>query len=179
MQNYSLNTILSTLTKKNGKKRLLYNFGPVGGWNSSIITMMFFSLPFVEFAILFNPYSFEYLGIAQSIIFYIVFSSMLMILVAGLIFALNTNLIRKITPSWNELFPERDIAIVLSSGVTPYGKFFEKYKVLAKQNLNEDMMYKSLIKALEEMEEENAELLDAMKGNKNLRNSTPNPLKSQ
>ncbi|MDQ7044679.1 MAG: hypothetical protein Q9M32_02010 [Sulfurimonas sp.] len=170
MQNYSLTTILETLTKKNGKKRLLYNFGPVGGWNSSIITMMFFTLPFIEFAVLFNPYSFAYLGIAQSIIFYVVFSSMLMILVAGLIFALNTNLIRKITPSWNALFGERDITLVLSSGVTPYSKFFPKYKELVNENLNEEMMYKALLNALEEMEEENKEMLDAMKRNNNLRN---------
>jgi len=163
---YSLNTLLATLTKENGKKRILYNFGPVGGWNSTVITIIFFTLPFIEFAALFNPYSFAYLGIAQSIIFYIVFSSMLMILVAGLIFAFNSNLIRKITPSWNELFKGRDLELIVSSAITPYSKFFDHYRDLLKENLDEKNMYKSLLKALDEMEEENKDLIDAMKRNR-------------
>lgn len=165
MAQYSLHTILKTLTKENGKKRFLYNFGPVGGWNSSVITMMFFSIPFIEFAALFNPYSFAYLGIAQSVIFYIIFSSMLMIMVVGLIFALNTNLIRKITPSFQEHFQGRDLNMILSSGATPYSDFFKHYSALVKENLDEKEMHKGLLKALETMENENKDLLDAMKRN--------------
>jgi len=168
MSNYSLHTILSTLTKKNGKKRLLFNFRPVGGWDSKIIIMMFFSLPFVEFAVLFNPYSFEYLGIAQAIIFYIVFSSMLMILVTGMIFAFNANLVRKITPAFLEHLGGRDITLVVSSGVTPYSKFFEHYQTFLKDNLDEVQMKEALIKALEKMEEENKDMFDAMNRNNNL-----------
>ena len=165
MAEYSLNTILKTLTKKNGKKRLLYNFGPVGGWNSNVIKMMFLSLPFIEYAVLFNPYSFAYLGIAQAIIFYVVFSSMLIILVAGLTFALNSNLVRKITPSLEEHFEGRDINMVLSSGITPYSDFFKYYASLLKDNLCEQEMHKGLLKALETMENDNKDLLDAMKRN--------------
>jgi hypothetical protein len=167
MAEYPLNTILKTLTKKNGKKRFLYNFGPVGGWNSNVIKMMFLSLPFIEFAVLFNPYSFEYLGIAQSIIFYIVFSSMLMILVAGLTFALNANLVRKVTPSLEEHFEGRNIDMVLSSGITPYSDFFKYYASLLKENLSEQEMHKGLLKALKTMENDNIDLLDAMNRNTN------------
>lgn len=167
MEIYSLKTILDTLAKKNGKKRLLYNFGPVGGWSSKIITALFFSIPFIEFAVLFNPYSFEYLGIAQAIIFFVVFASMLMLLVAGLIFALNTNLLRKIAPSFEKYFDGRDLNIVISSGVTPYSKFFEYYATLLKDNLDENEMHKGLIKALEKMEIDNKDLYEAMKRNTN------------
>ena len=165
MSVYSLTTILSTITKKNGSKRLLYNFGPVGGWNSGVMTAIFISLPFIEFAALFNPYSFEYLGIAQSIIFFIVFLSMLMILITGLIFALNANLIRKVTESWDIYFEGRSLTMVTSSGITPYSKFFEKYALLLKENLSEDEMHKSLLKAFETMEIDNKDLLDAMNRN--------------
>lgn len=168
METYSLETILKTLAKENGKKRLLYNFGPVGGWNSTVISMIFFSLPLLEFAILFNPYSFEYLGIAQSIIFYIVFSSMLMILVAGLIFAFNSNLVRKISPSFEKYFEGIDLAMLLSSGITPYNKFFEHYASLLKENLDEQQMHKGLIKAIKLMESENEDLINAMKRNRRL-----------
>lgn len=168
MAEYSLNTILKSITKSSGKKRLLYNFGPLGGLNSTVITLFFFSIPFLEFAALFNPYSFAYLGIAQSVIFYIVFASMLMIMVTGLIFALNSNLTRKIEPSWNEYFPERDITLVLSSGITPYSMFFENYSSILKDDLDEDEIHKSLLIALQEMEHENKDLLDAMKRNNNL-----------
>ena len=165
MSVYSLTTILSTITKKNGSKRLLYNFGPVGGWNSGVMTAIFISLPFIEFAALFNPYSFEYLGIAQSIIFFIVFLSMLMILITGLIFALNANLIRKVTESWDIYFEGRSLTMVTSSGITPYSKFFEEYALLLKENLSEDEMHKSLLKAFETMEIDNKDLLDAMNRN--------------
>ena len=165
MSVYSLTTILTTITKKNGSKRLLYNFGPVGGWNSGVMTAIFISLPFIEFAALFNPYSFEYLGIAQSIIFFIVFLSMLMILITGLIFALNANLIRKVTESWDIYFEGRSLTMVTSSGITPYSKFFEEYALLLKENLSEDEMHKSLLKAFETMEIDNKDLLDAMNRN--------------
>jgi len=168
MAEYSLNTILKSITKSSGKKRLLYNFGPLGGLNSTIVTLLFFSIPFIEFAALFNPYSFAYLGIAQSVIFYIIFASMLMILVTGLIFAMNSNLVRKIQPSWEEHFPGRDIHVVLSSGVTPYSKFFEYYSSILKEDLDEVSLHKSLLLALEKMEEENKELCEAMKINRNL-----------
>ena len=168
MAEYSLNTILKSITKSSGKKRLLYNFGPLGGLNSTIITLFFFSIPFLEFAALFNPYSFAYLGIAQSVIFYIVFASMLMIMVTGLIFACNSNLIRKIQPSWDEYFPGRDISLVISSGITPYSKFFENYSSILKEDLDENGIHRSLLIALQEMEDENKDLLDAMKRNNNL-----------
>jgi hypothetical protein len=169
MSMYSLNTILSTIAKKNGSKRVLYNFGPVGGWSSYVISAIFWSIPFLMFVALFNPYSFEYLGIAQSIIFYIVFSSMSMILVAGLMFAFNSNLIRKISPSWDTYFEGRELSIVVSSGITPYNAFFEKYTLLLKENLSEPEMHKALLKALETMEEDNKDLFDAMNRNTNPR----------
>ncbi|MBL4730523.1 MAG: hypothetical protein JKY28_04010 [Sulfurimonas sp.] len=159
---YSLTTILEALAKKNGKKRFLYNFGAVGGWSSKIIIIIFFSLPFIEFAVLFNPYSFAYLGIAQSVIFYIVFSSMLIILVAAMTFALNANLVRKITPSWDFYFAGRDITMVVSSGINPYSKFFDYYALLVKDKPSQEELYSGLLKAFETMQEDNKDLLDAM-----------------
>ncbi|MDF1874141.1 hypothetical protein JHD48_00175 [Sulfurimonas sp. SAG-AH-194-I05] len=166
MSQYTLETILSTVAKENGKKRILYNFGPVGGWNSTIIGLLFLSLPFLEFAALFNPYAFEYLGIAQSIIFFIVFLSMIMILVIGLIFAFNTNLIRKITPSWNEYFPNQDLSMVMSSGITPYSDFFTMYKSIL-VHAEEKNVHEELQKAFVIMEKDNEELLKAMNRDKN------------
>lgn len=162
---YSLTTILSTLTNKQGSKRYLFNFGPVGGWESWIIASIFISLPFIEYIALFNPYSFEYLGIAQSIIFYVIFLSMLMILIAGLIFAFNSNLVRKITPSWDHYFPGRELSVVISSSMTPYNTFFKEYALLLKGNLSEEEMHKGILKALESMENDNKDLFDAMNRN--------------
>ena len=164
---YSLTTILEALAKKNGKKRFLYNFGPLGGWSSKIIIVIFFSLPFIEFAVLFNPYSFAYLGIAQSVIFYIVFSSMLIILVAAMTFAFNANLVRKITPSWDFYFANRDITMVISSGINPYSKFFDYYVLLVKENLTQEELYTGLLKAFQMMQDDNKDLLDAMSRSNN------------
>jgi len=167
---YPLKAILETLTKYKDpdvKKRLIYNQSPVGGIASKWIILFFLMLPLIEYASIFNDTMFNILGIAQAIIFFIVFLSMVMILIFALTFINNTKVIRQITPSWNYYFPDIDLKWVLSSGATPYKNFFSFYAKTFKENLEGDLLKENLEKAFKQMEEENKELLEAINRDKN------------
>ena len=73
---YSLETILSTVTKiKNNvaKKRLIFDQTPIKGIGAKWVILFLLSLPVMLYAGIFNPTMFEILGIAQAIIFFVVF----------------------------------------------------------------------------------------------------------
>ena len=167
MTTYPLENILLSFADKRGNRRTLYNLGALGGINTNLVKIFLFSLPFIEYAILFNPVVFNALGIATAIVFYIVFLSIVMLIVFFIFYIIKKNVIRKITPSWSQYFPDQDLNMVLSSGITPYSDFFKYYSVILNQNLNTDEMYKELIKAFVEMENDNKDLLDAIKRNTN------------
>jgi len=90
MQNkiYTLKAILNTMSKQdktNVKKRLIFDQSPVGGIGRKWVIAFFLFLPFLEYAIIFNPYIYSMLGIAQAIIFFVVFLSVVMILIFTLV----------------------------------------------------------------------------------------------
>ena len=169
MTTYTLKNILLSFADKNGNRRTLYNAGAIGGLNTNLVKIFLLSLPFIEYAILFNPVVFNALGIATAIVFFIVFLSIVMLIVFFVFYIMKKNVIKKITPSWKKYFPEQDLVMVLSAGMTPYSDFFKHYSAIIKENLSEDEMYKRLIKAFIEMENDNKDLLDAIKRNTNPR----------
>ncbi len=160
MSIYSLKSVLATFSKPNGKKRTIYNLSPVGGISSTFVGLFFLSLPFIEFALIFNPTVFNMLGIAQSIVFFIVFLSVVMIIIFLVTWMINRAVLKKISPSWESYFPGVDLKMVLSSGVTPYSDFFRS---LAKvSDLKEEELYQALKEAFLEMEEKNRDLVEAI-----------------
>jgi len=164
-EKYALKTILDTFIKitKNGtKKRLIFDQTPVGGIGAKWVMMFFISLPIILYVGIFNPVIFPLLGIAQAIIFYIVFLSMVMIMIFALTFINNNKVVRQIKPSWDEFFQGIDLTLVLSSGVTPYKDFFKHYSIAQKEDLKEDALHTFLQKSFHQMQEENVDLLDAM-----------------
>ena len=60
------------------------------------LVLFFISLPFIEFALVFNPFVFSKLGIAQSIIFYIIFMSIIMMIIFGVSWVNNKKVLAKI-----------------------------------------------------------------------------------
>ncbi|HEX5710430.1 MAG TPA: hypothetical protein VFX68_03725 [Sulfuricurvum sp.] len=167
MKEYPLKTILSTFSTSSGKKRTIYNLGPIGGLSSTAVILFFMSLPFIEYAILFNPYVFNKLGIAQAIVFYIVFLSLIMIAIFLIAWKIKMMVIKKINPSWNHYFEHIDLNMVLSSGITPYSQFFDYYAQGIKEKIPEDALQNYLLDACKSMEKENHELIAAMNRNKN------------
>lgn len=163
MQNYSLKTILSTFSKSNGKRRTIFNAGPIGGVNDKLIILFFILLPLIDYAIFFNPYVFDKLGIAASIVAFIVSLSIVMIIIFLTTLKAKKNVIKKITPSWKKYFKDIDLNMVLSTGITPYSKFFEFYETGLKKNLSEEELHKYLINAFTIMEEENKDLIESLK----------------
>jgi hypothetical protein len=164
-EKYTLKTILATFSKvKNGtaKKRLIFDQTPVGGIGVKWIIAFFISLPIILYIGIFNPKIFGMLGIAQAIIFYVVFLSMVMIMIVALTFINNNKVLRQIQPSWDDFFPGIELKSALSSGVTPYSDFFMHYSKAVKEGLEDEDLYHYLQKAFEQMKEENADLLDAM-----------------
>jgi hypothetical protein len=162
---YTLNEILasiSTYKKPKAKKRLIFDQAPLGGIGSKWLISFFFLLPLIEYAGIFNPFIFGMLGIAQAIIFYVIFFSMIMILIFALSFINNTKVIRQITPSWQNYFPTIDIDLILSSGASPYKDFFKHYSVALNKGLKNDALYQYLKEAFILMQEENKDLLEAM-----------------
>lgn len=162
MTTYSLKAILSTFTDKNGKKRTIFNLAPIGGISSNAVKLFFISMPFAEYALIFNPYVFNALGIAQCIVLYIVFLSIIMILIFLITWKIKNSVIQKIMPSWKKHFDTVNLKMVLSSTRTPYSQFFEYYAKGVQENKSEEELHHYLVGSFKEMEEENKELIEAM-----------------
>lgn len=164
-EHYTLQTLLNALTKvKKNKviKRLIFDQMFLGGIGSKWIMLFFISLPILLFLGIFNPTMFAMLGIAQAIIFYIVFLSMVMILIIATLFINNNKVIRQIEPSWESLFPDIDLRLIVSSGATPYKDFFKHYNKAVVLQLKDEKLFGYLQEAFEKMKIENKDLLEAM-----------------
>lgn len=159
---YSLKAILSTFSNSVGKKRLIFDLGPIGGISSNAIKLIFMSMPFIEYALIFNPYVFNALGIAQCIILYIVFLSIIMIAIFLITWSLKKKVIDKINPSWKHYFESIELETVVSEGITPYSRFFEYYAQALKETKDENELYKYLQDSFKKMEEENKDLIAAI-----------------
>lgn len=162
---YSLEAILASISKykkPNAKKRLIFDQSPLGGIGSKWIITFFLLLPVLEYAGIFNPWMFNMLGIAQAIIFFIVFLSMVMIMVFALTFINNNKVTRQITPSWNHYFPNIDVKLVLATGATPYKDFFIHYSKAMGDELSDEKLHAYLKQSFVKMQEENKDLLEAM-----------------
>lgn len=177
MTNYSLSSILNTFTKYKKssdvsaciKKRWIFNQAPLGGLSSTQLILIFIALPFIEYASIFNPYVFGMLGIAQSIVVFIVFLVVLMQIVLLLIWKNNKKVLSKIESSWESYFPGVDLKFVLSSGVSPYNDFYKAYCEAKETASNDDELHPALAKAFEVMQEENRDLLEAIERDKRQR----------
>jgi len=164
-ETFSLKTMLSTLYKvKNNqaKKRLIFDQSMIDGIGSKWVKLFFISLPVLLYIGIFNPKIFGMLGIAQAIIFYVVFLSMVMIMIVALTFINNNKVLRQITPSWNALFPTVELRQVLSSGASPYSNFMNVYNELLKKNLDEKEFEIEMKEQFLNMQEENSELFERM-----------------
>lgn len=162
MTTYSLKAILATFAKADGSKRTILDLGPIGGISSKAVILFFVAMPFIEYAMIFNPYVFNALGIAQCIILYIVFMSIIMILIFMISWKIKKSVIKKITPSWKQYFENIDLNMVLSSARTPYSQFFEFYKKGLLEDKTEAQLHNYMQESFKTMEEENKELIEAM-----------------
>ena len=163
---YSLEAILASVShykKPRAKKRLIFDQSSLGGISSKWVIAFFWALPLIEYAGIFNPWVFGMLGIAQAIIFYIVFLSMLMIMVIALGFINNHKVIRQITPSWKHYFPDIELGWVLASGATPYKDFFKHYSAALNSALQGEALQNALHTAFSTMQQQNKDLYEAMK----------------
>lgn len=168
MQNkhYELETILSTFTNyKNGKakKMLIFDRKPLGAMSKKLLIGFFFLLPLLDYAGAFNPWMFNMLGLVSAIVFFIVFLSMVMIMVVALTFMNNNAVIREVTPSWEEYFPNIPLPMVLNSNSkAPYRDFFKHCGEALSQNLTGEVLHENLKGAFAQMADENQEILEAM-----------------
>lgn len=170
-EKYSLTQILDTLVKTKTdtvKKRVIFDQSPVGGIGSKWVIAFFISLPILLYVGIFNPAIFAMLGIAQAIIFYVIFLSMVMILILAVAFINNNKVLRQIKPSWDEYFPGIDLKLILSSGVSPYKEFFKYYALAIKEGKKDDALHVYLQEAFVKMQEENKDLLEAMNKARNV-----------
>jgi len=164
-ETYTLQTMLDAIIKiKNNKakKRLIFDQSLLNGIGSKWVIAFFISLPILLYIGIFNPKIFGMLGIAQAIIFFIVFLSMIMIMIVGLSFINNNKVIRQITPSWNKLFPTVDLTQILSSGATPYKDFFTYYNQSLNEGLKGEILETRLKEDFLKMQEDNKELFEVI-----------------
>jgi len=164
-EHYSITQLLNTLVKRKGdkvKKRFIFDQSPIGGIGSKWVIAFFISLPIFLYIGIFNPTVFAMLGIAQAIIFYVVFLSMVMILIIAVTFINNNKVLRQIKPSWDTYFPGIELRQLLSSGATPYKDFFKHYTIAINQDLKDEELYTFLKEAFSQMEDENRDLLDML-----------------
>lgn len=163
MPQYSLQAILSTFSNANGDKRTVFNSKPLGGMSSISIIFLFISLPFIEYALIFNKYSMEKLGLAGSVVAFIVFLSIVMVSILVMIHKIKKKVITKITPSWKHYFSDINLRLVLSSGITPYSDFFKYYKEVSKRDMSEEALFNYLEESFIKMKNDNADLIEAMR----------------
>lgn len=162
MPHYSLKQILASIADTEGKRRLIFNGAPLGSLGNKTIYGVIVALPFIEYALLFNAYSFEKLGIATAIIAYIVFLSTTMMAVFGFVWVHNRNIIKRINPSWSHYFPNVDLNVVMAPNYSPYRQFFYHYGDAIKKEISDDKLHPFIISTIALMEEENRDLLDVM-----------------
>jgi hypothetical protein len=115
------------------------------------------------YAGIFNETMFSILGIAQAIIFFIVFLSMVMILIIAVTFINNNKVLRQVNSSWKKIYPDVELKMALASGGTPYKDFFKHYSLAVQEGLEGKALEEHLAKAFVQMQEENSELYLAMK----------------
>ena len=163
---HTLTSILESVFKEKNhkvKKRLIYNKAALGGLDSKWVKFAFVMLPFVLYAAIFNPTSFIYLGIAQAIVLYIIVLVFAMQVVVAVSYYNNKSVVKIATKSWEEYFPTVEFKQLLSSGVTPYVDFVQHYELALKDGLEDKALQERLSSAFEKMQEENKDLLDAMR----------------
>jgi len=171
-ETFSLETLFATIIKvKNGvaKKRVIFDQGPVGGIAVKWIILFLISLPIMLYAGIFNPTMFKMLGIAQAIIFFVVFLSMVMIMVFAIIFINNSKVTRKINPTWEQSFKDVDLKLALASAGTPYKDFLKYYAKAVQNGLTGEALEKRLQENFAQMESENQSLVDAIRKDKTKR----------
>lgn len=164
-KHYSLTTILNALSKvknKQAKKRLIFDQSGLSGIGAVWVKAFFISLPIMLYVGIFNDAVFSMLGIAQAIIFYIVFLSMVMILIIAVAFINNNKVLRQVESSWKGYFPDVELKLILSSGATPYKDFFKHYSEALAKGLEDEALYDYMKQAIDTMKIENADLLDMM-----------------
>jgi hypothetical protein len=169
---YDLKTILSSVFKIKDnrlKKRLIYDNAYFGGLSNKWIILMFIVLPFAMYAAIFNPTTFQELGIAQAIVFYIILLVVAMQIVAIGSYFNNKSVIKTATSAWEKYFPTIDFKMIISSGVTPYVDFTKHYEAALKDGLEGDEMKKRLDDAFVMMEDENKILVESIKRDKEKR----------
>ena len=166
---YDLKNIIDTIfrSKHNRvQRRIIYNKSPIGGLSSQWITFILLLMPFLMYAAIFNPRSFEYLGIAQAIVFYIILLVFAMQIVIAVAYFNNRSVVKKITSSWEHYFKDVELKMVLSSGVTPYMDFMKHYEASLSETLNNEELHNRLQASFETMKNENKDLIDAINRDK-------------
>ncbi len=162
MSTHPLKSILATFTNKNGKKLSLFNAAPVGGMSSLVIKAIILAMPFIEYFAIFNNYVYDKLGLVSQVVMYIVFMSIMMMIVFIIIYMTRKSVIKKITPSWKTYFSDVNLAMVLAVGITPYSDFFKHYSKIVKQDLSDVALHEKLKELFVQLQEENTDLLIAM-----------------
>jgi len=167
MQNkiYPLSDVLSSFyTIKNNcaKKRIIFNQGPLGGLDVKWIKLFFISLPILLYAAIFNSWMFHMLGIAEAIVFFVVFLSMTMITIALLTFANNNKVSRMASDTWSKYFENIALSDVMTSRATPYKDFLKYYNEDLEAGLQDEALIDSLQSHFIEMQKENSELFERM-----------------
>jgi len=169
-KSYNLKNILETIfiIKDNKiKRRLIYNKAPINGLGNRWIIALFIVMPFAIYAAIFNKTSFEYLGIAQAIVVFIIGLVFAMQVVMAVTYFYNRNIVKSITPSWENYFPDVSLKLILSRGVTPYVDFIKHYETLLKENLDNNVLHKKLQDSFSKMEKENQYLTNSINQAKN------------
>lgn len=170
----SLQTMLDAIYKvknKTAKKRLIFDQSNLAGIGSKWVKAFFISLPILLYIGIFNPTMFSMLGIASAVVFYIVFLSMVMIIIAGLTFVNNAKVLRQIEPSWNNLFPNVELKQLLASNGTPYKDFLTHYNQALKDDLKEEALYDRLKENFAQMQDENRELYEQINAHRTRKES--------
>lgn len=168
----TLQTIIHALfkIKKNSRghhivtRRIIIDRSFLGGIGAKSLIAFFIMLPVIEWFLIFNPWVFELLGIAQAIIFYIVFMSFCMFAVFIMVWVNNKKAKATIAPAWQELLSEYSFDMVDLAARGPYVNLTFMFAQRLDQDALIEEAFTSALKALKDENSSMVTFLEQQKG---------------
>ncbi len=160
---HSLSDILSIFTKDDGSRRVIPDLSKFGGSSPKSVIITILLLPVISYAIFFNPFVFNKLGLLTSVVAYIISMSVIIFSSFLIVTSKQKKMFKVIEPLWKEYFPEVDFKYVYTTRISPYNNFYNYLKKFKEEKLDDEELYKSLKDAINTMENENKELLNNIK----------------
>ena len=157
-----LTEIIKAIAHSDGSRRVVFDGKNVGKTSAACIYVLFLLLPVIEFVLIFKTPFYAKVGHVTAIVAYIVFLSIVMILIYVITKRHNSKVVKSLEPHWLEHFDSPALEEVVYNKTAVYRDFFKHLKQAGLPQ-SEEQIYSALKRIFQNLEEENSDLLSAIK----------------